>query len=128
MSISIGKSTLRTAIVQSISNYTLVRLYIIWLVVLFTNCACTTTLDMPATKKPPKIEKVPKKEYKIIRVDPSLRMPIADQIKWAKALSTMPLEEKKKILMMLLDDMFSDLETLEREGKIYPKKKNGIAI
>ena len=128
MSISIGKSTLRTAIVQSISNYTLVRLYIIWLVVLFTNCACTTTLDMPATKKPPKIEKVPKKEYKIIRVDPSLRMPIADQIKWAKALSTMPLEEKKKILRMLLDDMFSDLETLEREGKIYPKKKNGIAI
>lgn len=78
---------------------------------------------MPVTKKPPKIEKVPKKEYKIIRVDPSLRMPIADQIKWAKALSTMPLEEKKKILRMLLDGMFKDIETMEREGIIYPKRK-----
>ena len=107
----------------------MVRTWCIWASILILNFACTSTLsdqklplkvDTPTIIPPPKVLKPPE----VIKIDPKLRLSIQDQIKWSRILNRMSEKDKQKILRMLLDGMFSDLETLESEGKIYPKRRS----
>lgn len=100
----------------------MIKTWCIWASILILNFACTSTLSNQRVTPEPvsKIEpqKAPETPPVVIRVDPSLRLPVQDQIKWARALNRMSKKEREKVLRMLLDGMFKSLEELEREGKV----------
>jgi hypothetical protein len=73
-------------------------------------------------------ETIPESKPRVYRIDPNLRLSIEQQIYWQEKLQKMQPDELWKTRQALLDGMFSDLETLEVTGRLYPRIRRNNEI
>jgi hypothetical protein len=102
----------------------LLRLSLIWIIITFTGCAT----PLPLSDSTHIEETVPKPKPRVYKIDPTLRLSIERQIYWQSKLQRMSPAELWKTRQALLDGMFSDPETLESEGRLYPRPKRSNEI
>jgi hypothetical protein len=94
----------------------LFRLSLIWIIITLAGC----TTPIPLSENAQINETSPKPKPHVYRIDPTLRLPIEGQIYWQRKLQQMSPEELWKTRQALIDGMFSDMETLESQGRLYP--------